>query len=455
MANNLFQELQGVSGTKYVLGNPAGYKLFFNERDSDVCIKVEYEDEKWQFPAHKLVLCTMSEVFRTMMEVDMLEKNTRTIIIRDTSPHAIKQFMKYLYMGVVEFTDWNDATTLLKVAHKYSVQTLIGLCENYLTSNIKFSNVCILYELARTYSLDLLEKESQDFILEAGFIVSATHGFFDLKPQSMEYFLSNPFFNIENEGCLLTSLKEWAVSECTRKCISLTEFNVLSTMEPFLKLIQWHLIPECNRTFIPTSMVEKVKMPCSLYRRSFGIPKLLQNHISYVKCSVELGIFHHEDYFAKRSTPCLRFSTDNHMFFVGFRIIGLFHKFPESSTAPNYLILSRDDGKVFIQLNLMSLPWSRGASVGCQVWKEMTAYLPYPVRVDPYNTYALSLRSTRPVREDRCVKWPITRLDTEPIQTNMEKISLTSHGCSYGVTQLFILPAPPFRNVCNREVNDW
>ncbi|GBM45845.1 hypothetical protein AVEN_204055-1, partial [Araneus ventricosus] len=74
-------------------GNAAGTRLFFNERDSDVSIRVEWEGQKWQFPGHKLVLCIMSDVFRTMLETDMIEKNSNTITIKDCSPFAVKQFL--------------------------------------------------------------------------------------------------------------------------------------------------------------------------------------------------------------------------------------------------------------------------------------------------------------------------------------------------------------------------
>ncbi|GFV34439.1 BTB domain-containing protein [Trichonephila clavipes] len=75
-------------------GNAAGNRLYFNERDSDVSITVEWEGQKWQFPGHKLILSTMSEVFRTMLETDMIEKRSKNITIRDSCPYAVKQFLK-------------------------------------------------------------------------------------------------------------------------------------------------------------------------------------------------------------------------------------------------------------------------------------------------------------------------------------------------------------------------
>lgn len=119
---------------------------------------------------------------------------------------------------------------------------------------------------------------------------------------------------------------------------------------------------------------------------------------------------------------------------------------------PSSLALSKDDNKAFLQFNLNSLTWTKGSTVGRDTWREMIAYLPYPVRIDPFGNYNLSIRSVSGRgKELLSAKWPRTRLDSEVIHTDLGVINFRSYGPCFGVTQLFLLPAPPFRSVCNDD----
>lgn len=435
---------------RQLLGNAAGCRLFFNERDSDVAIRVEWEGIKCHFPGHRLILCAMSEVFRTMLEADMLEKNSKVITIRDSTPLAVKQFLKYLYMGIVDFSGWPEAVNILKIAHKYNVQALINLTEAYLLSQVVFANACMLHELGRTYCLKLLKKQTHNFILDSAFIVSDTDGFFNLKQKTLENFLSNVTFNAENEGSVLTSLREWAVCECSRRCMALSRSNVLSAMEPFLKYIRWDLIPEEHRTFVPRILVDKYMEESVMSRKPFHVPATLQYHMCYVKFVVELGAFHQQKTLGHNGLPCLKFSVDNHTFLCGFRLVGLFRNAACYLSGPACLNLLREDNKMYVQFNLNSLPWTRGQVEGRDVWREMIAYLPYPIRLDPFSSYTLTMRSGH-TNKIQSASWPRTRLDTEILNTHVGVVRFRACGSCYGITQLFILPAPPYRNICNNS----
>lgn len=113
------------------------------------------------------------------------------------------------------------------------------------------------------------------------------------------------------------------------------------------------------------------------------------------------------------------------------------------------LTLGRDDHKAYSVFNLNSLPWTKGAAVGDYAWQELTAYLPYPVRVDPFSTYMMTLRYES--RRHSSTKWPFTRLESGVIDSSVGTINFHCYSECYGITQLFILPASPPRNVCNDD----
>ncbi|GFW47562.1 BACK domain-containing protein [Trichonephila clavipes] len=105
---------------------------------------------------------------------------------------------------------------------------------------------------------------------------------------------------------------------------------------------------------------------------------------------------------------------------------------------------------MLVQFNLTSLSWTRGSAAGRDIWHEMIAYLPYPIRLDPFSTYMLNLKNRRS-KELAFARWPKTRLESEVITSDMGTIVLRVSGTCFGITQLFILPAPPYRNICNTE----
>ncbi|XP_054706469.1 uncharacterized protein LOC129216284 [Uloborus diversus] len=425
----------------------AGHKLFMNERDSDISIKVEWEGNRWHFPAHSLVLSAMSEVFRIMFHIDMEEKNNKEVVIVDSSPLAVKQFLKYLYTGIINCSEWTEEVNVLKIAHKYGVQTLINQCENHLVTDITISNACALHDLAVMYNLLRLRSETEYFILEVGFIVSCTEGFLSMKAKSLEYFLNSYKFNMENEAIVLKSLKEWAKNECSKKSLPLTHTNILATMEPFLKYIRWNHIPPNDRKFIPKNLIEKHRNFNLMNRRPFRVSPVHQYHVNTVKFVVELGAFCNNT-LSDSGFNCLRFGVDNHVYISGFKIISMFRTNCSVSIGTADLILKRVDNKFSMLFNLQSLPWNRGANTGEYVWREMFAYFPYPIRIDPFHTYVLNVKCGT-LSSPMAVKWPSTKLEIGLLPTELGPINFFTYGSTFGITQLFLFPAPPFRPACN------
>lgn len=94
------------------------------------------------------------------------------------------------------------------------------------------------------------------------------------------------------------------------------------------------------------------------------------------------------------------------------------------------------------------MPWTKGAAVGDFVWRELTAYFPYPVRVDPFGTYFITLKRNS-TGDSANVMWPNTRLESGVMRSSLGTMNFQCCSDCYGLTQLFMLPAPPYRNVCN------
>lgn len=94
-------------------------------------------------------------------------------------------------------------------------------------------------------------------------------------------------------------------------------------MKPFMKYINWDLIPEPLRTFVPHEMVKTFESQ-RRRRKAFYIAPLLQHHINPMKFIVELGTFYEDKTSDTFGLNCLKFGVDNHAYVAGFRMIGMF-----------------------------------------------------------------------------------------------------------------------------------
>lgn len=115
----------------------------------------------------------------------------------------------------------------------------------------------------------------------------------------------------------------WESSLVFFRGLSLTRSNILNVMEPFMKHINWSLIPEELRTFVPEDVVQRNSSTTVSVRKAFHVPASLQYHINILKFMIHLGAYSTSD---SSMFNCARFVVDNHVFIAGFKILGLFRQ---------------------------------------------------------------------------------------------------------------------------------
>jgi hypothetical protein len=109
-------------------------KLLTDDELSDVTFVVEDREIK----VHKLILAARSQVFRTMLSVDMKEKNENRVILPNVAFDAVKEFLKFLYSAKVNVSA--HAKDLLILAEMYEINDLKEICEVTLLSQINKEN---------------------------------------------------------------------------------------------------------------------------------------------------------------------------------------------------------------------------------------------------------------------------------------------------------------------------
>jgi speckle-type POZ protein len=146
--------------------------LFGGMSFSDVTINVHGRE----FPAHKNILATRSQVFAAMFEHPTKEKLTNQIAIEDIEPEVFHQFLRFIYTGrLTSATMEAMAAALYIAADKYLLDRLKLECENYLLSQM--SSVNCIELLLHTHLLNPakeLKKEAIQFFRQHPGDVMAT-----------------------------------------------------------------------------------------------------------------------------------------------------------------------------------------------------------------------------------------------------------------------------------------
>ncbi|CAL1288945.1 unnamed protein product [Larinioides sclopetarius] len=106
--------------------------LYIDNSFTDVHLKTKTKS----LPAHKMVLCARSPVFKRMLTNDMKEKNSNCIEIGDMGDDVVQQLLLFLYSDNVENLQWEMATQLYYAADNYEVGKLKAVCSSFLLENL-------------------------------------------------------------------------------------------------------------------------------------------------------------------------------------------------------------------------------------------------------------------------------------------------------------------------------
>eukprot|EP00092_Neocalanus_flemingeri_P106839 GFUD01137093.1.p1 GENE.GFUD01137093.1~~GFUD01137093.1.p1 ORF type:complete len:344 (-),score=64.72 GFUD01137093.1:17-1048(-) len=112
---------------------------------------------------HRGIIAARSPIFSSMLQNDMLEKNTGVIKIDDFGINVVKAMVKYVYTARID-DEFEDIKALLRIGDKYLIRSLVDICSKKLIDSISFSNVVDLGIFAETYSVQNVVDKCSEFI---------------------------------------------------------------------------------------------------------------------------------------------------------------------------------------------------------------------------------------------------------------------------------------------------
>ena len=133
--------------------------VFLNKEFTDV--QIQCGDKV--FECHQFMLSVQSPIFKAMFQVEMKEKNTKKVVVKDIRPDVLEEMLTFIYTGKCPNVD-NLTRGLLGAADKYQVELLKTICIEKLCNRIDVKNCVDYLIIGDMYQADLLKKISLDFI---------------------------------------------------------------------------------------------------------------------------------------------------------------------------------------------------------------------------------------------------------------------------------------------------
>lgn len=133
--------------------------FFLNDTLSDVTFNVENKN----FPAHKIVLASVSPVFEKMFAHQMKENITNIVVIEEIDPDVFREMLRFIYTGKIE-NPKQVVFQLHELSDKYDIKKLQTICEQYLENYLTAKNAIAVLQLADCHNSSNLKKKSISFI---------------------------------------------------------------------------------------------------------------------------------------------------------------------------------------------------------------------------------------------------------------------------------------------------
>lgn len=168
-----------------------------------------------KFPAHRLVMATLSDYFRAMFESNMVETRQHEISINDVNPNAFEKLITYAYKGsaqksrsksFIHFSstlnylnlisffsgcldiDQDNVTDILSAAHLFDISEVVETCSTFIEKQLHPSNALGIHKFALQRHLSSLITKAWNFILVRCSFISNSVNF-----ETEKLFFSGPF----------------------------------------------------------------------------------------------------------------------------------------------------------------------------------------------------------------------------------------------------------------------
>uniref|UniRef100_A0AC34R654 BTB domain-containing protein n=1 Tax=Panagrolaimus sp. JU765 TaxID=591449 RepID=A0AC34R654_9BILA len=265
-------------------------KAFESGARADIVFCVDGET----IPAHSLILYFGSPVFATMFDGPLAPKSENgekpVIKIDDEriSAENFKLFLGFLYTDKVEITG-DNAFALLNMAKMYDVESLVELCEDFLTKRLMPENVVTIANSASIFHDSEIFKIAVEFIVTKSDVWKDEQKYYEMNDEVLsavlkqdkilnlkDLILCHPPYGYMNGMCrvcyraiplpsevdLFNLMLKWGKTQCKIKNLEENPENlreVLKSCLPFIRFPTMTIL-ELRDTVYPTKLLDGAAM---------------------------------------------------------------------------------------------------------------------------------------------------------------------------------------------------
>ncbi|XP_018496030.1 BTB/POZ domain-containing protein 9 [Galendromus occidentalis] len=207
--------------------------LLFDEKFSDITFMVECEI----IPAHKNILYTCGDYFRSLISNDSEELSENELMFIDAPLEAFKLLMKYIYTSQLNVAsmDLDLILEVLELAHRYGLEKLkMALC-SHLQTVLTVEKVCTVFEMAHGLQLEQISEACCHFMDQVPEAILSSEALHDLSSGALSAILSRDTF-CADEVDIFKAVEKWCARNSLQKNASEVLEKVRLALMPVLEL---------------------------------------------------------------------------------------------------------------------------------------------------------------------------------------------------------------------------
>ncbi|XP_061184544.1 kelch-like protein 26 [Saccostrea echinata] len=179
-------------------------QLYDEQKFCDFRVSVE----KRVFKVHKVVMASVSEYFRAMLEHDMLENQKGLLELKSLSVAGVEPLIKFSYSGTMTL-NLGNIYEVMNAATFLQIMPAVDCCVQYLKNKLTFENAEELLRIADLYSIPQLKSYYRKYILSNFLEFGLTDQFLHLDSETLADYLSDDALNTTSECILLHLVMNW------------------------------------------------------------------------------------------------------------------------------------------------------------------------------------------------------------------------------------------------------
>ena len=190
--------------------------LFQLQQDNIESDNIVLQVENEEFPVHCSIISAFSEYFQKMFTIDMKEKYDKVIKIEDVTAKAMKEILKAMYDGEIDFTEDNLAE-ILHAASLMQVMCVLDVVVEYMNHYMSSEKWRVYLELANLYSLEAVQMKAIQCLLQQFDQILEEESILNLPVHQIEIFLQSDYLVTDGEERVFEFILKWVNKDLEKR----------------------------------------------------------------------------------------------------------------------------------------------------------------------------------------------------------------------------------------------